>query len=87
MNTDSSQNIAAGFVRPNLAAAVADQLRRYLTRADARGMLPGERDIARALEVGRPIVREALTIMEREGLILRRHGRVARLAAHAVASR
>jgi GntR family transcriptional regulator len=78
MHTDSFPDIAAGFVRPNLIEAVADHLRRHLTLADSRGILPGERHIAVAMDVSRPIVRDALSILEKEGLILRQHGRSTR---------
>ncbi|MCV0352419.1 MAG: FCD domain-containing protein [Nitratireductor sp.] len=36
--------------------------------------LPGERDLARQLDVSRPILREALKMLEERGLILTRHG-------------
>jgi DNA-binding FadR family transcriptional regulator len=84
--TEPSIDIATGFVRPNLIEAVAEHLRRHLTREGAHGMLPGERHIASAMDVSRPIVREALSILEKEGLILRRHGRSTRLTAKADAA-
>lgn len=36
--------------------------------------LPGERELARRLEVSRPILREALKLLEERGLIAARHG-------------
>jgi DNA-binding FadR family transcriptional regulator len=84
MNTESLTDIATGFVRPNLTEAVAGHLRRHLTREDASGVLPGERHIARSLDVSRPIIREALAALEKEGLIQRHHGRSTRLAPQAV---
>jgi GntR family transcriptional regulator len=75
MNTDHPSDIAAGFVRPNLARAVADHLRRHLTQPATGSVLPGERSIAAAMNVSRPTVREALSILKKEGVILRRHGR------------
>ncbi|WP_048648652.1 FadR/GntR family transcriptional regulator [Nitratireductor soli] len=36
--------------------------------------LPGERDLARQLDVSRPILRDALKALEERGLILTRHG-------------
>jgi GntR family transcriptional repressor for pyruvate dehydrogenase complex len=36
--------------------------------------LPGERELARRFEVSRPILREALKVLERRGLIVTRHG-------------
>ncbi|MEZ5841395.1 MAG: GntR family transcriptional regulator [Hyphomicrobiales bacterium] len=36
--------------------------------------LPGERDLAQALEVSRPILRDALQALEASGLVVSRHG-------------
>jgi DNA-binding FadR family transcriptional regulator len=79
MKTVNPSDIAAGFVRPNLATAVADHLRRHLTRTGSRGVLPGERIIAATPGVGRPTVRDALDILMREGLILRHRGQSTRV--------
>ncbi|MFP3340184.1 GntR family transcriptional regulator, partial [Micrococcus sp. SIMBA_131] len=35
---------------------------------------PGERDLARQLDISRPILREALKTLEERGLITTRHG-------------
>ena len=86
MNIENPAEIATGFVRPNLAVAVADHLRRHLAREDARSVLPGERPLAAAMDISRPILREALAILEREGLILRRHGQPTRVAPQVNAS-
>jgi DNA-binding FadR family transcriptional regulator len=86
MHTDSFPDIATGFVRPNLTEAVAAHLRRHLTRDDAHSVLPGERHIALALDVSRPVIREALAALEKEGLILRQHGRSTRRTQKAASS-
>jgi DNA-binding FadR family transcriptional regulator len=50
-------------------------LRRHLAAADRNGgRLPPERELASQMKVGRRTVREALSVLEREGAIWRRQG-------------
>ena len=64
-------------MRPNvpMAIQVANRLRGQLRREFANGgRLPGENDIAARLDVSRGTVRQALTILQHEGLISRHQG-------------
>ena len=60
--------------------SLADQAKEYLIGRIKAGIyrpgsqLPAEARLARELGISRPTLREALTNMEREGLVLRRHG-------------
>lgn len=56
---------------------VLDQLRRSMEAGQFRpgDTLPSERDLAEMLEVSRTVVRAAISILEREGLIVVRRGR------------
>jgi GntR family transcriptional regulator len=62
--------------RGSSAGRVAGELRAQLRRGDhAPGSkLPSEPDLATRLGVSRPTLREALRLLEEEGLIVRRHG-------------
>ena len=75
MSDDTTLDIAAGFVRPNLTASVAEHLRRVIRRPGFGKRLPGEREIEERLGVSRSIVRAALSQLEAENHIRRRHGR------------
>lgn len=60
---------------PTLATRVARELRKQLkSEYIAGGQLPSEPEIAAELGVSRGTVRQALTILEREGVIFRRQG-------------
>lgn len=50
--------------------------------AGGSGRLPPERDLARALGVGRRVLRGALDVLEREGEVSRRQGRGTFVTAH-----
>jgi DNA-binding FadR family transcriptional regulator len=64
-----------GFVRPSLSGAVTDYLRKAIARGDFGDRLPGERELCKILDVGRPVVRDALNNLAEEGLVVRHHGR------------
>jgi len=60
---------------PTLAIRVARELRKQLkSEYISGGQLPSEPEIAAQLGVSRGTVRQALTILEREGIIFRRQG-------------
>ncbi|MDQ7844162.1 MAG: GntR family transcriptional regulator [Armatimonadota bacterium] len=63
--------------RPPLSRQLVDDLRREILRGQfvAAGRLPSEAALARRYDVSRPTVREALQVLETEGLIRRRRGR------------
>lgn len=70
---------SAGWVssrpRAERARQVADVLRQQLTTGRfADGVLPDERRLAAQLAASRNAVREALELLQREGLIVRRRG-------------
>lgn len=59
----------------SLAARVANNLRKELrSRYVVGGQLPSEPELAVQLGVSRGTVRQALTMLEREGMIIRRQG-------------
>ncbi len=62
---------------PANAQTVLAELRRLITSGDVNGdgRLPTERDLATRLGVGRRLLREALNVLEEEGLIWRRQGK------------
>ena len=62
---------------PANAQTVLAELRRLITSGDVNGdgRLPTERDLATRLGVGRRLLREALDVLEEEGLIWRRQGK------------
>ena len=66
------------FKRPvSLAHLVKQQIYDRIERdgyADTQGQLPSEPQLAAELGVSRATIREALTILAREGVIVRRHG-------------
>lgn len=72
----SDQLLVEPLRLPQLYVQIADRLRREIgTGALAPGTrLPAERDLARALEVGRPSVREALAALANDGLVVTRAG-------------
>jgi DNA-binding LacI/PurR family transcriptional regulator len=53
---------------------IADQIRRRATQAAPGTRLPNERELRRELGVSIPKLREALTLLQQEGTIERRHG-------------
>jgi GntR family transcriptional repressor for pyruvate dehydrogenase complex len=74
-----SSNPCAGFVRPSLAVAVANHLKELIARGVFDRRLPGERELALMLKVGRPAVRQALDGLAKDGLIERGQGRSTRI--------
>ncbi|HEX7896511.1 MAG TPA: FadR/GntR family transcriptional regulator [Planctomycetota bacterium] len=60
---------------------VIDRLREHLRTADPGARLPGERELAKRLGVSRPSVREALSTLERMGVLDTRHGSGSQFAA------
>jgi len=63
--------------RPSLAQAVAGQLQELIgqRKLQAADRLPGERDLAEALKATRPVVREAIRLLEGLGIVSVEHGR------------
>jgi len=63
--------------RPLLSRQLVEDLRREILRGQfvALGRLPSEAALARHYDVSRPTVREALQVLEAEGLIRRQRGR------------
>ena len=60
---------------------VIDRLRELLRSGRPGARLPGERELARRLGVSRPTVREALSTLERMGVLDTRHGSGSQFAA------
>ncbi len=59
----------------SLAKRLARLLRKQLrTELSLGGKLPAEKKLAQEYDVSRATVRQALTMLEREGMIIRRHG-------------
>lgn len=65
------------LARDTLTAQAADTLRRYilLEELEPGHQLPSERELSDSLSVSRNIVREALSILVAEGLIIKKPGR------------
>jgi GntR family transcriptional regulator len=62
--------------RPSLAEQAADDLRSAIREGvfGDGGQLPSEPELSRQLGVSRPTVRHALSLLEQQGLVLRRQG-------------
>lgn len=58
------------------ADAVIDQIERFILQGVLRpgARLPAERDLAKKVDVSRPILRDALKVLEERGLLVSRHG-------------
>ncbi len=71
---------AADLYGPVRHARTADEVVARIERLILDGVLrdgdrlPGERDLARRLDVSRPILREALKVLEGRGLLISQHG-------------
>ena len=65
------------LARDTLTAQAADTLRRYilLEELETGHQLPSERELSGSLSVSRNIVREALSVLVAEGLIIKKPGR------------
>lgn len=65
------------MIKPNLSSTVKNYLYKYIRSVDLNGntKLPPENEISLNLGVSRVTVRRALDELEREGMILRIHGR------------
>lgn len=61
--------------RASRSAEAAEHLRQLILAGTWLGLLPGEMDLARQLQVGRNTVRSALSQLEDEGLLKNRMGR------------
>ncbi|MBD0860486.1 FadR family transcriptional regulator [Gordonia sp. zg691] len=73
------------FSQPSIAEMVAEELReRIISGALREGdMLPPQEELIREFQVSRPPLREALRILEAEGLIAVRRGNVGGAVVHA----
>jgi GntR family transcriptional regulator len=62
--------------RPSLANQVMADLRQAIASGafGTNGQLPSEPTLSQQLGVSRPTVREAIAVLEQEGLVIRRHG-------------
>ncbi|WP_275941286.1 GntR family transcriptional regulator [Planosporangium flavigriseum] len=62
--------------RPSLANQVMADLRQAIASGafGTNGQLPSEPALSQQLGVSRPTVREAIAVLEQEGLVIRRHG-------------
>jgi DNA-binding FadR family transcriptional regulator len=81
----SSSARSAGHIRqPRVAEMVADVLRRRIIGGGAAGdaVLPKIEDLLKEFGVGKPAMREALRILETEGLITVRRGNVGGALVH-----
>src|SRR5919199_1987218 len=67
---------SAGLSRKTLTDAVHEELREAILRGSYRpgSQLPTEAELGTMLGASRTVVREALRILEDDGLIFRRHG-------------
>jgi GntR family transcriptional regulator len=74
--------LARGTGAPPLGAQLADHLRKLIVDRDLRpgAKLPGEHTIAGQVGVSRLVVRDALDMLEAEGLIVKRSGAATRVA-------
>lgn len=65
------------MIKPNLSSTVKNYLYKYIRSVDLNGntKLPPENEISSNLGVSRVTVRRALDELEREGMVLRIHGR------------
>ncbi|SIR05988.1 transcriptional regulator, GntR family [Rhizobium sp. RU20A] len=75
-----SETTNADLYAPIPHARTADEVVARIERLILDGVLrdgdrlPGERDLARRLDVSRPILREALKVLETRGLLVSQHG-------------
>jgi DNA-binding LacI/PurR family transcriptional regulator len=60
--------------RPSLVSELAETLRRDLHAGEWRDFLPSERALCERLQISRPTLRKALTILSREGWLRAEHG-------------
>lgn len=70
------------IVRSKLSQSVSRQLEDAIRSGQLRDgeELPSERDLMKAFGVGRPAIRDALLVLETEGLVVIQHGKRARVA-------
>jgi DNA-binding LacI/PurR family transcriptional regulator len=61
--------------RRSLVAEVADVVRRAIEAGEWSGVLPGQRALSEQLQVSRPILRQALLLLRREGYLQTAPGR------------
>jgi DNA-binding FadR family transcriptional regulator len=74
MTEDSTQRVRPRLRGPRTTDLVADELRRTVVQGEAGEYLPPERVLAEQYEVSRPILREAIRVLESEGLVEVRRG-------------
>src|SRR5688572_20567984 len=60
--------------RVSLAVQIAESIRTGINKQVWREFLPGERRLSQLFRVSRPTISSALNILEKDGLIIVRHG-------------
>lgn len=71
------ENLQFGFVKQNpISKQIADTIRKMVLEGQLKSgdKLPGERELAKSMDVGRLSLREGLRILEAEGIIETRYG-------------
>jgi GntR family transcriptional regulator, transcriptional repressor for pyruvate dehydrogenase complex len=84
-NETAAGGLRARFSQPSIAEIVAEELRERIISGQLRegDMLPPQEELVREFQVSRPPMREALRILEAEGLIAVRRGNVGGSVVHA----
>lgn len=77
-----SVDFAHGFVRAMLAESIATHLLATLKNHPDLTFLPVERALVQQFGASRPVIREVLAGLEKDGVIERRHGRATRMIRH-----
>jgi DNA-binding FadR family transcriptional regulator len=81
---DSARSVltdAAEFSHPTAFGFALEQLLGLLERSDPGEQLPSQREIADAMRISRPSLREAMAVLQAMGLVEIRHGRGAFVTA------
>lgn len=74
MTEDSAPRVRTRLRAPRTTELLVDELRRTVIAGEAGEYLPPERVLAEQYEVSRPILREAIRVLESEGLVEVRRG-------------